>query len=88
MLGYSYDYYGYFGYYGLAYRDHYSRNYYPSNETSQKCLEDDLDCLIEYDSLNDKPYALENPYSLAYSSDHYLPKPGEKSYSFATYENE
>ncbi len=57
MHGYSYAGYGYYGYYGLATRANYAYNYYPSQITGpQVCKQDDLECLIDFDSQNDKPY--------------------------------
>jgi len=86
MMGYSYGLYGYYGYYGLAYRSYYSRSYYPTGMGfDQTCKEDDFDCLVDFDALNDLPYEVESTYSLAYGSDDYLPAPGETNYSIASY---
>jgi len=74
MHGYSYADYGFYGYYGLATRANYAYSYYPPQISGpQVCRQDDLECLIDFDSQNDKPYNVENYYSLAYASDSYIP---------------
>jgi hypothetical protein len=72
--GYSYYGYGFYGYYGYATRANYAYNYYPPLSSGpQICKENDLNCLIDFDSQNDSPFTVENTYSLAYASDSYIP---------------
>jgi hypothetical protein len=88
MHGYSYAGYGYYGYYGFANRANYAYNYYPPSTSPQTCKQDDLGCLIDFDSQNDRPYEVEDTYSLAYGSSDYFPtSPYAYQYAVATYED-